>query len=113
MAAPATAVKAALATAVKAVAQVSKQGFTYVLDRVTGEFISAEPFVPTTWASVLTASHTRSLPRRQLLGRVQTPVTNATRSRRGYPFEETDQGVPRHRPHLNLDIAQRRERLVT
>ncbi|MEM7281869.1 MAG: PQQ-dependent dehydrogenase, methanol/ethanol family [Pseudomonadota bacterium] len=31
--------------------QAPKNGFFYVLDRRTGEFISAQPFVPTTWAS--------------------------------------------------------------
>lgn len=31
--------------------QAPKNGFFYVLDRATGEFISAESFVPTTWAS--------------------------------------------------------------
>jgi quinohemoprotein ethanol dehydrogenase len=35
----------------KVIMQAPKNGFFYVLDRVTGEFISAEPFVPTTWAS--------------------------------------------------------------
>ena len=31
--------------------QAPKNGFFYVIDRVTGEFISAEPFVETTWAT--------------------------------------------------------------
>jgi len=31
--------------------QAPKNGFFYVLDRATGEFISAENYVPTTWAS--------------------------------------------------------------
>jgi quinohemoprotein ethanol dehydrogenase len=31
--------------------QAPKDGFFYVLDRRTGKLISAEPFVPTTWAS--------------------------------------------------------------
>ena len=31
--------------------QAPKNGFFYVLDRKTGEFISAEPFVPVTWAT--------------------------------------------------------------
>ena len=30
--------------------QAPKNGFFYVLDRATGEFISGQPFVPTTWA---------------------------------------------------------------
>jgi len=30
--------------------QANKNGFFYVLDRVTGEFISAEPFAPVSWA---------------------------------------------------------------
>ena len=35
----------------KVIMQAPKNGFFYVLDRETGEFISAENFVPTTWAS--------------------------------------------------------------
>ena len=31
--------------------QAPKNGFLYVIDRVTGKLISAEPYVPTTWAS--------------------------------------------------------------
>jgi len=34
----------------KVLTQASKNGFFYVLDRVTGEFISAEPFVKVSWA---------------------------------------------------------------
>ena len=35
----------------KVIMQAPKNGFFYVLDRVTGEFISAEAYVPVTWAS--------------------------------------------------------------
>lgn len=35
----------------KVLLQAPKNGFFYVLDRVTGEFISAEKYVPMTWAS--------------------------------------------------------------
>jgi len=35
----------------KVIMQAPKNGFFYVLDRATGEFISAENFVPVTWAS--------------------------------------------------------------
>lgn len=35
----------------KVIMQAPKNGFFYVLDRVTGEFISAEKYVPITWAS--------------------------------------------------------------
>lgn len=35
----------------KVLMQAPKNGFFYVIDRVTGEFISAEPFVEVTWAS--------------------------------------------------------------
>lgn len=35
----------------KVIMQAPKNGFFYVLDRVTGEFISAEAYVPITWAS--------------------------------------------------------------
>lgn len=35
----------------KVLLQAPKNGFFYVLDRVTGEFISARKFVPVTWAS--------------------------------------------------------------
>ena len=34
----------------KAIMQANKNGFFYVLDRITGELISAEPFVPVSWA---------------------------------------------------------------
>ena len=34
----------------KVIAQAAKNGFFYVLDRVTGEFLSAEPFVKVSWA---------------------------------------------------------------
>jgi quinohemoprotein ethanol dehydrogenase len=36
--------------------QAPKNGFFYVLDRKTGEFISARPYVTTTWASEIDAS---------------------------------------------------------
>jgi quinohemoprotein ethanol dehydrogenase len=35
----------------KVVMQANKGGFFYVLDRITGEFISATPFAPVNWAS--------------------------------------------------------------
>jgi quinohemoprotein ethanol dehydrogenase len=35
----------------KVVMQANKAGFFYVLDRITGEFISATPFTPVNWAS--------------------------------------------------------------
>ena len=35
----------------KVIMQAPKNGFFYVLDRATGAFISAEPFVPVNWAS--------------------------------------------------------------
>lgn len=35
----------------KVIMQAPKNGFFYVIDRKTGEFISAEPYVPTSWAS--------------------------------------------------------------
>jgi quinohemoprotein ethanol dehydrogenase len=34
----------------KVITQASKNGFFYVLDRVTGQFLSAEPFVKVSWA---------------------------------------------------------------
>ena len=33
----------------------NRNGFFYVLDRVTGKFILGKPFVKTTWASEITA----------------------------------------------------------
>ena len=33
--------------------QANKNGFFYVLDRKTGKFISAKPYVPQNWASGL------------------------------------------------------------
>jgi quinohemoprotein ethanol dehydrogenase len=35
----------------KVIMQVNKNGYFYVIDRVTGEFISAEPVAPVSWAS--------------------------------------------------------------
>jgi quinohemoprotein ethanol dehydrogenase len=35
----------------KVIMQVNKNGYFYVLDRVTGQFISAEPVAPVSWAS--------------------------------------------------------------
>lgn len=35
----------------KVVMQANKNGFFYVLDRISGELISAEPFVPVSWAT--------------------------------------------------------------
>jgi quinohemoprotein ethanol dehydrogenase len=35
----------------KVILQAPKNGFFYVLDRLTGELLSAEPYVPVTWAS--------------------------------------------------------------
>ncbi len=35
----------------KVILQAPKNGFFYVLDRVTGEFISAKPYIPLTWAT--------------------------------------------------------------
>jgi PQQ-dependent dehydrogenase (methanol/ethanol family) len=35
----------------KVLMQAPKNGFFYVLDRASGEFISAEPFIPITWAN--------------------------------------------------------------
>ena len=35
----------------KVIMQAPKNGFFYVLDRATGEFISAKPYIPITWAS--------------------------------------------------------------
>jgi PQQ-dependent dehydrogenase (methanol/ethanol family) len=37
----------------KVIMQVNKNGYFYVLDRVTGEFISGEPVAPVSWASGL------------------------------------------------------------
>ena len=34
----------------KVIAQAAKNGFFYILDRATGEFISAAPFVKVNWA---------------------------------------------------------------
>jgi quinohemoprotein ethanol dehydrogenase len=37
----------------KVIMQANKNGFFYVLDRLTGQFISGQPFVPVTWAKGL------------------------------------------------------------
>jgi outer membrane protein assembly factor BamB len=41
--------------------QAPKNGFFYVLDRLTGEFISAEPFATTTWATAIDRSTGRPI----------------------------------------------------
>src|SRR5690606_823889 len=41
--------------------QAPKNGFFYVLDRVTGELISANPYVPVNWASEVDAATGRPL----------------------------------------------------
>jgi quinohemoprotein ethanol dehydrogenase len=38
----------------KVITQAAKNGFFYILDRVTGEFLSAEPFVKVSWALGMT-----------------------------------------------------------
>jgi PQQ-dependent dehydrogenase (methanol/ethanol family) len=40
----------------KVIMQANKNGFFYVLDRITGEFISADPFAPLNWAKGVDAS---------------------------------------------------------
>ena len=35
----------------RVIMQANKNGFFYVLDRITGEFISAQPFAPLNWAT--------------------------------------------------------------
>jgi quinohemoprotein ethanol dehydrogenase len=37
----------------KVIMQANKNGFFYVLDRLTGQFVSGQPFVPVTWAKGL------------------------------------------------------------
>jgi len=37
----------------KVIMQVNKNGYFYVLDRITGEFISGEPVAPVSWATGL------------------------------------------------------------
>ena len=37
----------------KVIMQANKNGFFYVLDRLTGQFLSGQPFVPVTWAKGL------------------------------------------------------------
>jgi alcohol dehydrogenase (cytochrome c)/quinohemoprotein ethanol dehydrogenase len=45
----------------KVIMQAPKNGFFYVLDRETGEFISAEPFATVTWASAIDAETGRPI----------------------------------------------------
>jgi len=45
----------------KVIMQAPKNGFFYVLDRETGEFISAEPFATVTWASAIDAATGRPI----------------------------------------------------
>ncbi len=45
----------------KVIMQAPKNGFFYVLDRQTGEFLSAEPFVPVNWATHVDAKTGRAM----------------------------------------------------
>ena len=46
----------------KVIMQAPKNGFFYVLDRVTGEFISAEEYVPVSWADGVDPATGRPIP---------------------------------------------------
>ena len=79
----------------KVITQASKNGFFWVLDRITGEFISGAPYVKTNWASGLDAK-----------GR---PIVNPE----AYYDTRADLAVPdgRRRAQLVADVLQSRDRL--
>ncbi len=68
----------------KVIMQAPKNGFFYVLDRVTGEFISAEKYIPMTWA---------------------THVDPET----GRPVESENARYQRHEPLLDLSLEEQVE----
>ena len=69
----------------KVIMQANKNGFFYVLDRITGEFISAQPFSRVTWAKGID----------QKTGR---PIIN----HRGEVREGSDAGIARWRRRAQL-----------
>ncbi|MBO6554539.1 MAG: PQQ-dependent dehydrogenase, methanol/ethanol family [Roseitalea sp.] len=65
--------------------QAPKNGFFYVIDRVTGEFISAEPFVETTWATAY--------------GEDGRPIENPAARSKDEPFETVPSAYGAHNWH--------------
>ncbi len=60
----------------KVLMQANKNGFFYVLDRITGEFISAQPFSRVTWASGIDQTTGRPIINTEVkYGKDPTPVS--------------------------------------
>ena len=62
----------------KVIMQAPKNGFFYVLDRVTGEFISAEQYVPITWASDVDPETGRPIETENARYQLANPLTEMT-----------------------------------
>ena len=88
------------------VMQAPKNGFFYVLDRVTGEFISAKNYATVTWASGLDPKTGRPsrIPRRAIASR-QGRVRHADRPRRAQLVSDVVQ--PAHRARLHPGAGHR------
>jgi hypothetical protein len=60
----------------KVIMQANKNGFYYVIDRVTGKFISGQPFVQVTWAKGLNEATGRPIVNREAYyGKDSIPIT--------------------------------------
>ena len=60
----------------KVIMQANKNGFFYVLDRITGEFISAKPFSRVTWASGIDQKTGRPIINKEVMyGRNPVPIS--------------------------------------
>lgn len=62
----------------KVIMQAPKNGFFYVLDRVTGEFISAEKYVPMTWATSVDPESGRPVETENARYQLANPLTEMT-----------------------------------
>ena len=60
----------------KVILQAPKNGFFYVLDRATGEFISAEKYVPVTWATHVDAETGRPVETENARYQVSNPLVD-------------------------------------
>ncbi len=62
----------------KVIMQAPKNGFFYVLDRITGEFISAEAYVPVTWASQIDPESGRPVETENARYQAASPLSSMT-----------------------------------
>ena len=72
---------------IKAVMQANKNGFFYVLDRLTGEFLSAQPFSRVTWAKGIDQKTGRPIINKEVkYGRNPVPVSPGGETQREMAF---------------------------